>query len=167
MKIESKDLFCIAGLESYRDLTSEQQYEANEIYDNSKGSQKDRLKLIKDHCDKTLEENKRKNKVERKNISNGLPVRFANKTFNNFVSETKMQNNALAKAKEYVKNIDKYIVSGTCMIFAGNGSVGTGKTHMVCAIANEVLKRGYEVKFINSVQMLSLLKKKILTKTSI
>lgn len=83
-----------------------------------------------------------------------LSKRFATRTFENFNTENEIQKYAYDKAKNYVDNIDEVIKNGTGLIFAGNGCVGTGKTHLACAIANELLDKGYPVKVINVTKMI-------------
>lgn len=87
-----------------------------------------------------------------------LSKRFAKRTFDGFKIENEMQKNAYNKAFEYANNIDKYIENGTNIIFIGKGSVGTGKTHLACAIANHILERGIPVKVINIVSLVDELK---------
>lgn len=78
-----------------------------------------------------------------------LSKRFSKRTFDGFNIENEMQKNAFDKAFDYAKNIKKHIEDGTNMIFVGKGSVGTGKTHLACAIANYVLEQGIPVKVVN------------------
>lgn len=87
-----------------------------------------------------------------------LSKRFSKRTFDGFNIENEMQKNAYNKAFEYAKNIKKHIEDGTNMIFVGKGSVGTGKTHLACAIANNVLEQGIPVKVINVVSLVDELK---------
>ncbi len=87
-----------------------------------------------------------------------LSKRFSKRTFENFVIESEMQKNAYEKAFNYAENIEANIESGTNLIFIGKGSVGTGKTHLACAIANKVLERGIPVKVLNIVSLVDELK---------
>lgn len=87
-----------------------------------------------------------------------LSKRFSKRTFDGFNIENEMQKSAYDKAFEYAKNIKKYIEDGTNMIFVGKGSVGTGKTHLACAIANNVLEQGIPVKVVNIVALVDELK---------
>ncbi len=87
-----------------------------------------------------------------------LSKRFSKRTFDGFNIENEMQKSAYNKAFEYAKNIKKHIEDGTNMIFVGKGSVGTGKTHLACAIANNVLEQGIPVKVVNIVALVDELK---------
>jgi hypothetical protein len=88
-------------------------------------------------------------KAEKYKKQANLSKRFSKRTFDGFNIENEMQKSAYSKAFEYAKNIKKHIEDGTNMIFVGKGSVGTGKTHLACAIANNVLEQGIPVKVIN------------------
>lgn len=87
-----------------------------------------------------------------------LSKRFSTRTFDNFIVENETQKNALKKAQDYTKNIDEYLKTGTGLIIAGHGDVGTGKTHLACAIANDLLNKGYPVKVINITRMIAAIK---------
>lgn len=87
-----------------------------------------------------------------------LSKRFAKRTFENFNLESAMQKNAFKIAKKYAEDINKNIESGTNIIFVGKGSVGTGKTHLACAIANHILNNGVPVKVLNVVSLVDELK---------
>ena len=87
--------------------------------------------------------------AERYKKQANLSKRFTKRTFETFNIENEMQKSAYDKAFDYAKNIKKHIEDGTNMIFVGKGSVGTGKTHLACAIANNVLEQGIPVKVIN------------------
>lgn len=87
-----------------------------------------------------------------------LSKRFSKRTFETFNIENEMHKSAYDKAFGYAKNIKKYIKDGTNMIFVGKGSVGTGKTHLACAIANNILEQGIPVKVVNVVALVDELK---------
>lgn len=87
-----------------------------------------------------------------------LSKRFKTRTFENFICDSQMQKNAYKKAFEYAKNIESHIETGTNIIFIGQGSVGTGKTHLACAIANYVLDNGIPVKVLNVISLVNELK---------
>ena len=75
-----------------------------------------------------------------------FPKRYLDYSFNSFIARTPEQKEARDAAFDYV---DKFHCSneGTSLVFCGN--VGTGKTHLACAIAQEIMCRGHEVHFIH------------------
>lgn len=87
-----------------------------------------------------------------------LSKRFQTRTFENFVIENNIQRTAYSKAKDFSDNVENYMKNGTGLVIAGHGSVGTGKTHLACAIANDLLDRGYPVKVINVTKMIYAIK---------
>lgn len=136
-------------VDEYRTSSDTVKTKADEMYEN--GST---VKEIIQFCNK---ERLRKIAEKLKKEAN-LSKRFITRTFANYNVETPIQKNAYDKAKSYVENIDQYLEDGTGIIFVGNGDVGTGKTHLACAIANELLESGYPVKVINVAKMIYQLK---------
>lgn len=61
-----------------------------------------------------------------------IPPRFMGCTFENFVMETSEQRRALQVCAEYAADFQKFKATGAGMIM--NGRVGTGKTHLACAV---------------------------------
>lgn len=84
--------------------------------------------------------------------------KFAKRTFENYIVNNQMQKDAKEKAFQYAENIEQNIENGKNIIFIGNGSVGTGKTHLACAIANKVLDKGIPVKVLNVINLVDTLK---------
>lgn len=146
-KIQSS--FDLIYFPDYRCATDEIQATAREMFDN--GENIDKVLIFCKRARFELAANKYKQEAS-------LSKRFQSRTFDNFVIETETQRNAYNKAKEYAQNIDKILKDGTGIIFAGNGCVGTGKTHLACAIANDLLNRGYPVKVVNVTKMIATIK---------
>lgn len=136
-------------VDEYRTASEPVKTKADEMYEN--GST---VKEIIQFCNKE----KLRKVAERLKKEANLSKRFITRTFENYKIETPIQKNAFEKAKKYVENIDQYIEDGTGIIFVGNGDVGTGKTHLACAIANELLDSGYPVKVINITKLIATIK---------
>lgn len=83
--------------------------------------------------------------LERRFDLSNLPPRFCGKTFAEFAAETPSQKLALDVAQSYAKAFPSMRENGTCLAFCG--TAGTGKTHLAAAIADEVIRAGYWVRF--------------------
>ena len=66
-----------------------------------------------------------------------IPKRFEGACFDNFSASCIGSRNAMDMAVEYVKNFDDHLSQGRSMIFSG--TVGSGKTHLACAIAKTII----------------------------
>lgn len=146
-----KDLF--VEIQNYRVVCiSYPQFksEADDIYEKTND-----LKAVNDFCEKVIN---RKN-AEKLKVEANLNKRFATRTFDNFKINTQVQKAAFNEAKNYADNINKMMQDGKGIVFAGGGCVGTGKTHLAYAIANQVLNSGVPVKVINVTDLANDLKK--------
>lgn len=76
----------------------------------------------------------------------GIPPRFQSRDFDNYLAEEEGQQRALRVARAYADEWDTMRKRGTCLIFSGEA--GTGKTHLACAIANAVIRRGSAALFM-------------------
>lgn len=77
----------------------------------------------------------------------GISEAFLKKTFNNFKPTHKDTANAMRMAMDYVERFDE--IKGTEKnSIAFLGQVGSGKTHLSIAIANELMKQGIGVKYM-------------------
>lgn len=85
-------------------------------------------------------------RVSRIREASGLNARFAGRRFETYDAQTPEQQKALATAKHYAERWDELKGSGKGLWFAG--TVGTGKTHLSAAIANDLLDRGIAVRFV-------------------
>ena len=120
---------------------------------------------IKIKCDCEGEKNSEKNiqEIKKKKRAveyfekwNLVGLRFKNKTFENFNSDSDLKNKTLYLCKEYCKNFQKHLKNGTGLYL--EGASGTGKTHLSVAIMKELMKNNYSVIFINVSDLLTRLK---------
>lgn len=90
------------------------------------------------HLDaKALKVNRRLNALL---VGSGITPRFRGSTFDSFVTDgsdpTKLQ--ALQKCRAYAEQFPKHYQAGRAVLLVGH--VGTGKTHLACAIAQHVIR---------------------------
>lgn len=76
---------------------------------------------------------KRQKEIDEKLENAMITPRFREKTIENWNAETEQQKKILARAQEFIKHPDQ--CSG--LIFTGGS--GTGKNHLACAIAKELI----------------------------
>lgn len=77
-------------------------------------------------------------RVARLNEAAGIPLRFQDRTLDNYRAELPGQKRALTVARRFVESWPEQREKGTSLIFTGGP--GTGKTHLACAIGSEVMR---------------------------
>ena len=150
-KLPCEDLFVLSG--NYRAIFDNYiaKTEADELWEKTKDF---------DKVDKFCERIKLKQEsVVLLNKSN-INKRFAKKKFSNYETFDKTTRIAKEKAIDYAENIFAHLAFGTNLIIEGKGKVGTGKTHLACAIAHYAIEKVIPTKFINVVSMISDLKER-------
>lgn len=75
----------------------------------------------------------------------GIPERFHDRNFDNFLAVTEAQQRALRFCRNYADNFDAVRKSGRSAIFIGKP--GTGKTHLACAIGLQIMRANRTVLF--------------------
>ena len=81
-----------------------------------------------------------------------IPKRFKECRFDNFYANNEGQERALNIAKNYAESWNDVSNRGAGLILLGKA--GTGKTHLACAIANEVIDCGIPAKFTTVTNMM-------------
>jgi DNA replication protein DnaC len=94
-------------------------------------------KILNDEYDRRQEQQQKLERWQRRIQGSGIPVRFEKKTLDTYNAEIQEQKYALSIARRYVTGFDKVLENGICMIFGGRP--GTGKTHLACGIALELM----------------------------
>lgn len=140
------DLF--VELQSYRAIYDniEAREKANRIYRETQD-----LKKVDDYCLAfTMFQ-----KAEKLKESSKLNSRFSLRTFDNFSAYNDVTKNGKEVAIKYTKGLKKHLKNCTNLLIEGAGKVGTGKTHLACAVAHEAMNNGIPAKFINVTSMLA------------
>lgn len=86
----------------------------------------------------------------------GIPLRFGACRLDNYTAKTKAAETALRVAKRYVAQFDVILPFGTSMIFSGK--VGTGKTHLACAIVRALADRQLQVRYVTLLRLMESVK---------
>lgn len=86
-----------------------------------------------------------KRRIEAMFQRSGIPLRFAERTFDGYEAAGEGQERALRIARAYADEWELMLARGTCLIFSGQP--GTGKTHLAAAIANAVIAKGCSALF--------------------
>lgn len=76
--------------------------------------------------------------LNRRLIGTGITPRFRGCSFDTFAATTQAQEGALAACREYAEGFEESVRTGRGLLLLGN--VGTGKTHLACAIAQHVVR---------------------------
>lgn len=74
-----------------------------------------------------------------------IPKRFLGKTLESFEQKTAEQQNSFKVIKEFADTLEDSLKSGRCLILCG--TPGTGKTHLACGLAREVILAGHTAMF--------------------
>ena len=85
-----------------------------------------------------------------------IPPRFKSRRFDNYVVEQDAQAKALNICKTYAVEWAKVKQAGTGLIFSGKA--GSGKTHLACSIAHEVIEQGAKVQFATVAEVMRQIK---------
>ncbi len=151
-KLPCADLFVLSS--NYRAIYDNYlaKAEADELWDKTKN-----LEKVDKFCEKIRLKQESVLLLKKSNIHK----RFIDKNFSNFNTFDKITKSAKLAAEDYAENIYAHLAFGTNLVIEGLGKVGTGKTHLACAIAHYAIEQGVPTKFINVVSMISDLKERM------
>lgn len=89
-----------------------------------------------------IEAEKRQAKFEKLLRSSDIPLEYEGKGFKDFVADDPKSAEALRQAKLYAENFERICDTGTGLFFYG--TIGTGKTHLACAILQDLARKGVD-----------------------
>ena len=98
---------------------------------------------------------KRRKFIAEQNARLELPPRFKNAGFKNFDAKTDKQKQTIAEINKYAKRIIDGTHKGGFLSLLGG--VGTGKTHLACALARNLIQNGLTVKYQTTNQIIATL----------
>jgi DNA replication protein DnaC len=118
-------------------------------------------------CDKCADEEQRQKaqaaEEERERLRNAvgfsnscIPPRFAKMAYNDFKTNCDKAVAVKGRVGDFIKNFKDSMGKGTSFLFSG--STGTGKTHLACATANNIIRKGYSAIYVSSLNYLSKVK---------
>lgn len=148
---EEKDLFVLS--EGFRQIyeDSDIRYQAEAMFEKNGN-----LKEVEEFCKKHALAKRAKALLAKSRINK----RFSLRTFETFNTYNEITKQAKAAALDYAENIESHIKTGKNLIIAGSNCVGTGKTHLACAVAQKVMTLGFPAQFINVCSLISEIKTK-------
>jgi DNA replication protein DnaC len=91
--------------------------------------------------------NDKKRIARLKKFRETVGTRFADATRDNYQATTAEQKKAISAIKDYEKNISERVASGSGIVLFG--SAGTGKTHLLSAVAKAAIQAGFSVMWKN------------------
>ena len=110
-----------------------------------------------DDRERQADEDQRRRAAQIRFDAMGLGRRYADKTFDNYVSVGKNSDTARSVCRRYAETFPARLQKGDCLLLIGN--TGTGKNHLSSAIAKVVFASGHTVLHIEQDGMLREIKK--------
>lgn len=93
----------------------------------------------------------RQAKIEARLEQAGIPALFRDRSFENYECSTQAQRLAFVRFSSFAQNFSHHLKTGTVLV--GIGKVGTGKSHLACACANDLMRRGHTVYFTSTARL--------------
>jgi len=131
------------------------QVEQCDCYDAVKDAQKkvEEFERQKQAQKEETDRARKRERIDRLIGRSGLGRRFQQRTFENFECATPEQQKCFDLAKRYADTFAERLQDGKGLLMIG--TVGTGKTHLAAAIANQLLSAGIPVIFKTSIDLLT------------
>jgi len=101
------------------------------------------------------EESDRQRRMEQRLSQSGIPMRFRDRTFENYVADTEPKQKALQVAKDFAENFGDHFRDGTTVVFSGKP--GTGKSHLAIAAGMLCMTTG-TVMYLNALDLVRMVR---------
>lgn len=101
------------------------------------------------------EEEQRQRRMEQRLSMSGIPQRFRDRTFENYIADTEPKQKALEVAMDFAANFDDHYRDGTTVVFSGKP--GTGKSHLAIAAAMLVMNSGTAL-YLNALDLIRMVR---------
>ncbi|MCW5323725.1 DNA replication protein DnaC [Verminephrobacter aporrectodeae subsp. tuberculatae] len=105
---------------------------------------------------RTEQEQARQQRIEDRLNRAGIPKRFRECSFENYVADSDAKRHALSTAREFAENFPEHARRGSTLVFAGN--VGTGKVHLAMSIAQHIIGQGHSAFFATAREIVLMLR---------
>jgi len=102
-----------------------------------------------------IQDQAKQQKIEARLSQAGIPMRFRNRNFDNFIASTSDQERALVVSKSFADHFPEHVATGGSLIFSGRA--GTGKSHLALAIAQAVMPK-YTAMYINALDAVRMIR---------
>lgn len=93
----------------------------------------------------------REERLRRSRRSAGVPERFVGKGFADYLAADEPQRAALAGVRDYADGFGREGAQGRCLLMLG--TVGTGKTHLACALVQAVMDGGRSARYLTAMDL--------------
>jgi len=100
-------------------------------------------------------ERERQRRMEQRLSQSGIPLRFRDRTFANFVADTDAKRSALKVAADFAENFGDHFRDGATVVFSGKP--GTGKSHLAIAAAMSVMANGTAL-YLNALDLVRMVR---------
>lgn len=130
------DLFVM--IEDYRLLSPDEQWSIQKICKELQSEDKTDQEILT-ICKQEAQRIRNIARVAKMKTESKLGRRFTNRTFETYKPACQNTKKGKETAFKYANNFLKYKEEGRGLIFTGNNTVGTGKTHLASAIANYIM----------------------------
>lgn len=112
--------------------------------------------IIAQELEQKENEKAKQARIEQALGRSGIPLRFQSHSFDTFFANDDDQKKKKNICSKYAENFNEDSKLGKSMIFCG--TTGTGKTHLACSIANQIIQNGKTAIFMNVIRAIRQIK---------